>query len=134
MKNMNVSIVHGRNDHVCLPTAAWRFHNGLLAAGVNTRLWYEILFFFFFLFLFLFLCLNIFMYIYLFFLLFFLFKICFFFFSWLGLLMEMVTQTVNLELGVLSRLKLIALERLKRQMNILKYHKNNNYNNNMDKF
>ena len=63
MKNMNVSIVHGRNDHVCLPTAAWRFHNGLLAAGVNTRLWFVIIillfyyfsvfqFFFFFFFFF----------------------------------------------------------------------------------
>ncbi|MEM6640074.1 MAG: alpha/beta fold hydrolase, partial [Pseudomonadota bacterium] len=40
LKNMQISIVHGRADHICLPTAAWRLHKALLAQNVDSRLWF----------------------------------------------------------------------------------------------
>ena len=40
LRNMTISMVHGRADHVCLPTAAWRLHKALLAQGVDSRLWF----------------------------------------------------------------------------------------------
>ncbi len=39
LRDISVSMVHGRADHVCLPTAAWRLHKALLAEGVASRLW-----------------------------------------------------------------------------------------------
>ncbi|MFK8016047.1 MAG: alpha/beta fold hydrolase [Gammaproteobacteria bacterium] len=38
--SIQVSTVHGRADHVCLPTAAWRLHKALLSQGVASRLWF----------------------------------------------------------------------------------------------
>ncbi|MEO0421936.1 MAG: prolyl aminopeptidase [Pseudomonadota bacterium] len=40
LRDIEVSMVHGRADHVCLPTAAWRLHKALLAQGVSSRLWF----------------------------------------------------------------------------------------------
>jgi proline iminopeptidase len=40
LRDINISMVHGRADHVCLPTAAWRLHKALLAQGVASRLWF----------------------------------------------------------------------------------------------
>ncbi|MEM9387022.1 MAG: prolyl aminopeptidase [Pseudomonadota bacterium] len=40
LRDMDISIVHGRADHVCLPTAAWRLHKRLLAQEVSSRLWF----------------------------------------------------------------------------------------------
>lgn len=40
LRDINVSMVHGRADHVCLPTAAWRLHKALLAQDVASRLWF----------------------------------------------------------------------------------------------
>ncbi|MEO0972706.1 MAG: alpha/beta fold hydrolase [Pseudomonadota bacterium] len=40
LRDIDISTVHGRADHVCLPTAAWRLHQGLLAQGVSSRLWF----------------------------------------------------------------------------------------------
>jgi len=40
LAHMDVAIVHGRADHVCQPSAAWRLHQGLCAAGVASRLWF----------------------------------------------------------------------------------------------
>ena len=38
LAGLDVSIVHGRNDHVCVPYAAWRFANALRQVGVHPRL------------------------------------------------------------------------------------------------
>ena len=35
---MEIRIVHGRSDHVCLPKAAWRLAEGLDAVGVPYEL------------------------------------------------------------------------------------------------
>ncbi len=40
LRGIDISFVHGRADHVCLPSAAWRLHKGLLAQGVSSRLWF----------------------------------------------------------------------------------------------
>ncbi|MEL7025307.1 MAG: prolyl aminopeptidase [Pseudomonadota bacterium] len=40
LRDIKVSMVHGRADHVCLPTAAWRLHQALLEQHVDSRLWF----------------------------------------------------------------------------------------------
>ena len=41
IKNLRIHIVHGRNDAVCLPKAAWRFFNALKRAGAKDNVTLE---------------------------------------------------------------------------------------------
>lgn len=38
LEGMDIQIVHGRSDHVCLPKAAWRLAKGLDAVGIGYKL------------------------------------------------------------------------------------------------
>ncbi len=41
IKDLRIHIVHGRNDSVCLPKAAWRFYNSLKASGAEDNVTLE---------------------------------------------------------------------------------------------
>ena len=38
LSGMDIHIVHGRSDHVCIPKAAWRLVKGLEAVGIRCHL------------------------------------------------------------------------------------------------